>query len=213
MKKIRTFFAAMAILFAATANAQSTTPAPEGADTGRKAWSNVVVSYNVTNFDIDMDVSQDYIHGVDFGYLYTTSLFDNVPLYLEGGLLANYTFGKLYDRYDFSISTSLLSLRIPVNVGYKVSLGKQFLLMPYAGVYLKGNLAGEMTVDYRGEDEDFDMFENDEGNGERIQAGMNVGLRCFVNCFTFGVGYGFDFNELMDDTECSNVQFSLGVCF
>ncbi len=213
MGKIRNFFAVLAFISAAAANATATVQSYGSAVHEKKRWSNVALSYNAVNFDMDMDVDHDFIHGIDLGYLYAVSLSANVPLYIEGGLLANCAFGELYARNGVSISASVFSLKVPLNLGYKVNLGRKFSLLPYAGLYFKGNLDGEVSFEYKGEDEDYDMFDKDEGNGERFQFGMNAGIRCYVSNFSIGVAYGLDFNEVMDDTDVSGISLSVGLCF
>lgn len=119
----------------------------------------------------------------------------------------------LYDKSDVTLSTRIFSLKVPANIGYKVDISERFSLFPYAGVYLKGNFSGTMTFDIDGDEEEIDIFDDDEGDGKPLQFGMNVGVRCLVDNFNFGIGYGFDFNELMEDTKVKSLIFSVGFNF
>ena len=121
----------------------------------------------------------------------------------------------MYNEDDVTLSTSVFSLKVPVTLGYKVDIADQFSILPYAGLYLKGNLAGTLTYedDYYDEEKDSDLFDEDEGDGNRFQFGMHVGVRCLVNNFNFGIGYGFDFNELAEDVKTSSLNFTIGYNF
>ena len=55
-----------------------------------------------------------------------------------------------------------------------------------------------------------DMFDEDEGDGDRIQYGLQIGARLDFNKFNVGVSYGFDINEIMDDTKTNKIAFTVG---
>lgn len=218
MKKIKSLFVALFLLFATVANAQFTnSSALSGSAAGSSdiegGWSNFTVSYNSNTWDVDGE-DFDNIHGLELGYLYGINLSANLPLYFETGMLANYSFGDLYDDSDETLSADMFSLKVPATLGYKVDVSEQFSILPYAGLYLRANLAGTLTYenDYDDEEE-IDLFDEDEGDGNRFQFGMHVGVRCMVDKFNFGVGYGFDFNELIEDMKTSSLNISIGYNF
>ena len=123
--------------------------------------------------------------------------------------------GELYNEDEVTLSASMFSLKVPVTLGYKVDVADQFSILPYAGLYLRGNLAGTLTYEYEWDDEEeeLDLFDKDEGDANRFQFGMHVGVRCLVNNFNFGIGYGFDFNELAEDIKTSSLNFTIGYNF
>lgn len=218
MKKIKTLFVLLFLLAATVANAQfansSAVSGSISSSSSEEHWRNFVASYNSVTVDMDgMDDDLDHVNGVELGFLCGVRLSETTPFYFEGGLLANYIFGDLYDKYDVTLSTSIFSLKVPVNIGYKVDVTERFSLFPYAGIYLKGNFKGTLTFEYDGEEEEIDIFDDDEGNGKPLQFGMSIGVRCLVDNFNFGIGYGFDINELMEDTKVKSLNFSIGFNF
>lgn len=219
MKKIKLLFVALFLLMATIANAQfANSSALSGSAVGSSdiegGWSGITASYNSNTWDAE-DADFDNIHGLELGYLYGMRLSANLPLYLESGLLANYAFGELYNEDEVTLSASMFSLKVPVTLGYKVDVADQFSILPYAGLYLRGNLAGTLTYEYEWDDEEeeLDLFDKDEGDANRFQFGMHVGVRCLVNNFNFGIGYGFDFNELAEDVKTSSLNFTIGYNF
>ena len=216
MKTIKIFACMFLLSIASTVNAQFTNSSASGnvasAPVDNKGWSGLNISYNSTEIDMDID-DLDNVSGIEFGYTWATPIMGNTPLFLESGLGAIYTFGDLFDKYNYSISTSLLSVKANVNLGYKFNLKENIAIFPYAGVYLRGNISGTMTFDMDGEEEEFDLFDEDEGDCDRLQYGLNIGAKCIVNKFTLGVAYGFDLNELGDDINVSTLSFNVGFNF
>ena len=54
------------------------------------------------------------------------------------------------------------------------------------------------------------MFDEDEGDGDRLQYGLQVVATVDFNKFSVGVSYGFDINEIMEDVKTNKLAFTVG---
>lgn len=225
MKTLKGTILVCLLSIASFANAQfANSSASAATTTSQDGWDNFHISYNSTSVDVDgSDFGIDNIMGIEVGYTKVTPISNTMPLFLEAGASVVWAFGDLYDEeddyydYKYKCSASLLSVKVPFNLIYKFDVNEKFSVLPFAGVYLKGNISGTLTLEqedyYDSYSEDLDIFDEDEGDGERFQYGMNIGAKCKINNCTLGVSYAFDFNELMEDTKVSSLNLSVGFNF
>ena len=218
MRTVKTFLFLFLFSLASIAKAQFANSSSSSVvtATGYDGWTDIHVSYNSTEFDVE---GSDRVMGIEVGCTKAFSISNKMPLFIETGLNAIWTFGELskyedsYYSYSYSSSVSLFSVKVPINLVYKFDLNEKVSIMPFAGVYCTGNISGTLTVEEDGVEYDFDMFDEDEGDCKRFQFGLNLGAKCKFNKITLGVGYGFDLNEIDEDCKVNTLNFSVGYCF
>lgn len=227
MKTLKGTILVCLLSIASFANAQFANSSASVATASQDGWDNFHISYNSTSVDVDgSEFDIDNLTGIEVGYSKVTPISNTMPLFLEAGASVVWAFGDLYDeKYDngyyyerYKASASLLSVKVPFNLIYKFDVNENFSILPFAGVYLKGNILGTLTLEqenyYDSYSEDLDIFDEDDvDGGNRFQYGMNIGAKCKINNCTLGVSYAFDFNELMEDTKVSSLNFSVGFNF
>lgn len=231
--------------FSNTTKTTSASPAIGGQQKGVDGWNTFFIEYAPTKFNYDGDEDDDdelSMNTLSFGWRKAFGVSQKVPLYIETGLGLSYSFDKNTvedDYYDFSIETktSLLSLNIPVNVGYNFSLAEGKVdLAPYFGIDLRINLLGKQkyketwtdseTDSYfeyaededEDDEEDYNLFDEKDmgknGTWKRFQAGWRLGLNAtFSQKFTVGVSYGSDFTEIAKKTKTSSFRVTAGIRF
>ena len=214
MKNFKLFLAACLLGLATAANAQFANSSAASVSENNDAWDGIRVSYNLFAIeDDDFDEDLDKIGAFEFGYVKAFSISSTMPLFLETGASLLWASGDLFDKYDFKISAELMSINIPVNLAYKFDIKEGMSIVPYAGLLLRYNISGEIEYDmtaYGQGKTKLDMFDEDEGDGDRIQYGLQIGARLDFNKFNVGVSYGFDMNEIMDDTKTNKIAFTVG---
>ena len=178
-------------------------------------WEGVRVSYSSYTLDIENDIDADIdpISKLSIGYIKSFSISKDIPLYIETGANASWSFGDLFDEFGVNISATMLTLDVPVNFGYKYNINDQVSIFPYIGATFKYHLQGELELEYNGDSETTDMFDEDEGDGNRFQYGLQIGATLGYEKFNFGISYGFDLNKLADDTKTKNLSFTIGYNF
>ena len=219
MKKIKFFTICLLSIVAMAVNAQTT-----------KGWDGVRVSYNSFTFDSEFR-NFDAVSGLEVGYVKSFPISKKLPLYLETGASLLWVAGDLYDYSEaeedyISIdkaSVNMASLIIPANVGYKYEIDDNFSVFPYAGAYLKLNIVGKMETELyetnagvvsEDESSDMDMFDKDEGDGDRLQVGLQIGAtHNYKETYNLGISYGFDINEVMKKVDSSKFAVTLGYNF
>lgn len=214
MKNFKLFLAACLLGLATAANAQFANSSAASVSENNDAWDGIRVSYNLFAIEDDgFDEDLDKIGAFEFGYVKAFSISSTMPLFLETGASLLWASGDLFDKYDLKISAELMSINIPVNLAYKFDIKEGMSIVPYAGLLLRYNISGEMEYDmtaYGQGKVKLDMFDEDEGDGDRIQYGLQIGARLDFNKFNVGVSYGFDMNEIMDDTKTNKIAFTVG---
>lgn len=232
MKNIKVLFAACLLSMATAVNAQfanvSGTSSAVSSDVN--AWQGIRFSYNHFTFDADGGSDLDPAMGFELGYVKSFALSKSIPLFLETGAnilwvtgeVSNESGGFEYDGYDFygnvKESVNMFALTIPVNVGYKFTIDDKFSVFPYLGLSLRGNISGKITEEVSvsgvgSEEEDIDMFDSDEGDGDRFQIGWQIGATANYKKYSVGLSYGADFNEIMENISTNSLRISLGYNF
>ena len=214
MKNFKLFLAACLLGLATAANAQFANSSAASVSENNDAWDGIRVSYNLFAIEDDnIDEDLDKIGAFEIGHVKAFSISSTTPLFLETGASLLWASGDLFDKYDLKISAELMSINIPVNLAYKFDIKEGMSIVPYAGLLLRYNISGEMEYDMTAYGEGkakLDMFDEDEGDGDRIQYGLQIGARLDFNKFNVGVSYGFDINEIMDDTKTNKIAFTVG---
>ncbi len=219
MKKIKIFTICLLSIVAMSVNAQTT-----------KGWDGVRVSYN--SFTLDSKWSDfDAVSGLEVSYVKSFPISKKLPLYLETGASLLWAAGDLYDHGEaeedyLSIdkgSVNMVSLMVPVNIGYKYVIDDNFSVFPYAGAYLKLNIAGKFKQELYeinagvvsdNESSNIDMFDKDEGDGDRFQVGLQIGTTLnYKDTYNVGISYGFDLNEVMKNVDSNKFAITFGYNF
>lgn len=142
-------------------------------------------------------------------------------LFLEVGLAANLihdgqssslTVGKYSSSASYSFT--MFRMLVPVNLTYKIAIGGNAALAPFAGINLTGNLSGKYKESAGGISATQDMFSNNSG-AKRIQLGYQVGLGLDLGSFYAGLGYSGDITSLSSNGEAkfNGFMFTIGYNF
>ena len=210
MKNFKLFLAACLLGLATAANAQFSDSSAASVSENNDAWDGIRVSYNLFAVEDDSNIDYDKIGAFEIGYVKAFSISSTMPLFLETGASLLWAKGDLFDDQGLKLSMDMMSINIPVNLAYKFDIKEGMSFVPYAGLFLRYNLSGETEASQYGNKVTSDMFDEDEGDGDRIQYGLQIGARLDFNKFNVGVSYGFDINEIMDDTKTNKIAFTVG---
>ena len=212
MKNFKLFLAACLLGLATAANAQFANSSAASVSENNDAWDGIRVSYNLFAIEADdlLGDDLDKIGAFEIGYVKAFSISSTMPLFLETGASLLWAKGDLFDDQGLKLSMDMMSINIPVNLAYKFDIKEGMSFVPYAGLFLRYNLSGETEASQYGNKVTSDMFDEDEGDGDRIQYGLQIGARLDFNKFNVGVSYGFDINEIMDDTKTNKIAFTVG---
>ena len=208
MKNFKLFLAACLLVLATAANAQFSDSSAASVSENNDAWDGIRVSYNLFAVEDDSNIDYDKIGAFEIGYVKAFSISSTMPLFLETGASLLWAKGDVFDDQGLKLSMDMMSINIPVNLAYKFDIKEGMSFVPYAGLFLRYNLSGETELSQYGNKVTSDMF--DEGDGDRIQYGLQFGARLDFNKFNVGVSYGFDINEIMDDTKTNKIAFTVG---
>ena len=210
MKNFKLFLAACLLGLATAANAQFSDSSAASVSENNDAWDGIRVSYNLFAVEDDSNIDYDKIGAFEIGYVKAFSISSTMPLFLETGASLLWAKGDVFDDQGLKLSMDMMSINIPVNLAYKFDIKEGMSFVPYAGLFLRYNLSGEIEASQYGNKVTSDMFDEDEGDGDRIQYGLQIGARLDFNKFNVGVSYGFDINEIMDDTKTNKIAFTVG---
>ena len=210
MKNFKLFLAACLLGLATAANAQFSDSSAASVSENNDAWDGIRVSYNLFAVEDDSNIDYDKIGAFEIGYVKAFSISSTMPLFLETGASLLWAKGDVFDDQGLKLSMDMMSINIPVNLAYKFDIKEGMSFVPYAGLFLRYNLSGETELSQYGNKVTSDMFDEDEGDGDRIQYGLQIGARLDFNKFNVGVSYGFDINEIMDDTKTNKIAFTVG---
>lgn len=170
----------------------------------KKGYDRITAGYEAMFLNEDMPtldgINLQYIHGfrvaneslfveIGVGVTYNTK---NV---YKGGISHDYM-NNSYNIFLYSHKGSInsLSVRIPVNLSYKVNIGDKFSILPYTGVYFKVNPIFDMynyVASYDEQKGSFCLIDKDEN--KFFQAGWQIGTGFTLSKFYVGIQYGIDF--------------------
>lgn len=180
-----------------------------------KGWSTFGAEFLPSTFSYKHDDSESF-SGLAINYTKAVSITQSIPLFIEWGIGAQYSFFSDEDRYE-EVKIHYASVKVPVNLMYDFQIpGTNVNLDPYIGIKLRGNVWGELKYEDKdyGSSKTYNLFDSDEGDCKRFQVGWNIGVKArFNNAFYVGVGYGSDFNEFTEDMKINELSLSLGVVF
>lgn len=172
-----------------------------------RGWSTLGIEYLPSTWKPDNGSSESF-SGLALNWTTAYSLSQSIPLFLEWGIGAQWSF---YSEGDIKINC--ISAKIPLNLIYDFQIPNTTIALdPYFGLRCRGNIWGEEKWEYKGRSESIDIF--DDGNCKRFQVGWQIGIKArFNNSFYVGAGYGTDFNEWADDVKINEASLSLGLVF
>ena len=228
MKRMKFLLVACLLGIAATASAQfvnSGSSSSAGSTTG-DVWEGLRVSYMPMTMVYDVTGAEDTdLTGFSLGYVKSFGVSSTAPLFVETGLNLSYaTYSEEKEEgkyYSAEVKLNMMSLTAPVNLVYKYALSEEVSILPYAGVYLRGNLFGKYKTEtsYDGETEStkLDLFdEKDMGKDgvyKRLQLGWQIGVGSHYNNIALRLSYGKDFSEIAKKTKVATTTMSVGLNF
>lgn len=156
-------------------------------------YSRLSVSYTSLS-----NIKEDGTSGFAAAWTKGISISKTTPLFIETGLGLNYA----WDSED-DASLHWLTATVPVNLVYKYEIPNSGIkLAPFAGLYLRGNIIGEITYD--DSDDNFNFFDDHEDGGleaSRLNFGWNIGVGVEFSKLYLGISYAGDFNEYVEKAD------------
>lgn len=222
MKALRSLLVLAFIgLATGTASAQFANSSSSSASAGSSIWTTVntdgynriYASYLPSKLKVDGE-SVKMNGSFEVGYLRGIGLTSNVPLYLEvGGALQYRSYSEDYDYgYNYEVKVNTLSLNIPVALTYRININEDFAVSPNFGFDFRINMMGKLKELEDGEElGKIDLFS--DADWKRFQAGWHIGVGFDYRALHFGVQYGSDFNEIVEETKVATTSITLGFNF
>lgn len=154
------------------------------------------------------------LNGVGFSYIHGFGVSGSLPMYVETGAKLSTLFRSQTDSdedygYAWSETSKMqwMSLSVPVNFAYRLTVADNFSITPYLGINFKVNILGQSKYeyeisghgDYEYEESDWASVFSDQDMGgsdytwNRFQMGWQIGARFQYSCVSLGVQYGTDF--------------------
>lgn len=214
MKKIFLSACLLATSLMASAQFATSNSSFTGATSSVEGWSGFRFSYAPTTLEFTYTGGEDFdLNGFSFEYVKGFGIIDNIPLFLEVGAgieWLNYTDTESdsYEglKYEIKDAMNLLSVNVPVNLGYKVALDENITIMPYVGLKARLGLSATEKVSaklsYEGEtkkeDETTNFYDEDDmGDAtlKRFLLGWQAGVTATYNNISLGVNYGSCFTD------------------
>jgi len=164
----------------------------------------------------DGDSTSETFNGLSLDWTNANKISSMIPLYVEYGLGAQWSFKK-ESKNDYTVTTNFLSVKAPISLLYNLQIpGTAISIAPYAGfdavVYALGKVKGK----YKGETEEEDIFKSDgDDRLNRFQIDWHIGGKIFINKFFINAAYegpilGF-YNK--DGYKINSRQANLGLGF
>lgn len=227
MKKLISAFIVLVAMFAASSNvnAQGVSINSVSLD----SWNTIKFSYSPTTISIlgeDTD-----LNGFSFEYMHGQNIVDNKPVFLEWGIgaeILNYTDedSDYFDGYCIysEDKITIADMYIPVNIGYKLALNNNTIIMPYVGIKAQYNLYGKETIDvsvdeYYEEDEELDFFSTSDMDGSTLKRALvswHIGATIEMDTWSIGIRYGKCFSDEIRnhlDSKLTSATISIGYFF
>lgn len=161
-----------------------------------KVYHRLYASYSPITIKDNLGGKVD-MTGLSLGWTMGLRMIDSHPLYLETGAGFSYWFS---DESYLGVREEdmLFSLNIPIVFTWQFEVVPKVYIAPYLGLNVRGNLIGRTRVTYDKQGELLDWFKSDEGDGNRINVGLNFGAHFTFNKGVIGLGYTTDFTKIMD---------------
>lgn len=198
MKRFKYLMVACLLGIASTASAQfvnTNSSSMSNGSSNTDAWQGVRVSYHPVSIDYYIDSE---LNGLSIGYAKSFGISKNAPVFIETGANVSWFGGKLgYEPEDWEeMKLNVISVNVPINLGYKFDFSENWGLFPYVGLTLRGNVIGKVKTE---DGSDTNIFDS-EGSGKRFQIGWQIGIGVNFNKFYISASYGTDFNEFIKGT-------------
>lgn len=248
MKKLFVLFAVACLALTASAQFSNSGSSSTTYDSDNSGWSTIYLEYNPMSmyYSGKKEKGYDYdavnYNGFSLGYSRAFALSQSIPIFLETGLGAQFTFrsdtkesNENYHSTWWKETTRvhMLSLKVPVNFMYKWSIpNSKVELIPYLGLTMRANVWGQVKESEEGEDdyevsgvysdsESYNLFSEDEDKGmgkgnawKRFQIGWQIGLKArFAQKFVVGGSFGTDFMEIAKNEKFITGSIMLGYSF
>ena len=165
-------------------------------------WKTLGIEYISGNVSHAVDYDKNTIMSGAINYTQAISITQSIPLFLELGL------GGQFSYYNTDIK--YVSVKLPVNLIYDIQIpNTKISLDPYAGLNLRGNVWGESMFS-----EGVRTYIGGYDTWTRFQIAAQAGVKVrFNNKFFIGIGYGLDFNEIVENTKVNELSISAGIVF
>ena len=214
--------AMLLVSFSASAQFVQSGNGPAASSDMEKVFNTAEFSYSPTTlkYDIEGYGSSLDLNAVSLKWAQYRLLTPQLPIYLQYGAGLQYTWKST--KFDGeNISLHLLTLDIPVNVAYNLTIPNTSLaILPYLGLNAQVHLLGkasddEISIDLFGDDME-DILEEDGLN--RFVLGWQIGAKVCYDRYLFGIGYNGPITNVLNiDNEfkinTSQVNISLGIKF
>lgn len=199
MKKLSFVLTVALMTIATTASAQFANSGKKsnGAVANTENYSRARVAYNAFSFSGD-GVSLD-LTGISLEWTKGINIASNMPLYVETGLNVMYAFGS-----KSGVDTNYLGVNVPVLLTYKITPNDTMSILPYAGLNLRGNILGDQS------DGDYKMDFFDDYDAKRFGVGASLGVNLDFKSLSVGLGYTFDFTEMMEGVDVNYFSVAIG---
>ena len=226
MKKLISASIVLVAMFAASSNVNAQDVSINSVSLD--SWDTIKFSYSPTTLsskgeDIDLN-------GFSFEYMQGQNIVDNKPIFLEWGIgteILNYTdeYSEDYDGYRVYMEEkiTIADIYIPVNIGYKLALNDNTIIMPYVGIKAQYNWYGRSAYDLSSElfsnSEEYDLFSKSEMDGSTLKRALvswHIGATIEMDTWNIGIRYGKCFSdEIINhlDTELIYTSISVGYFF
>ncbi len=210
MSKIKLFAVAVMILSCIGMNAQN-------------SWNTLHLQWNATNAK-STGGSLDF-NGIGAGYSKAFSLSASVPFFIEAGAGLQYMWKKTTDYWGesgkeekLSTTIDMLSVKIPVNLGYKFQISNgNIAFLPYAGLTVRGNIFAYMRADKEKLNllDEKATLDAEIPGWRRLQFCWQAGLNVHFNRILLGVSYSKDISKLAEGNSLrlSAASVTVGYCF
>lgn len=199
-----------------------------------EGWNTIYLQWNPSTFSPKHGDSESFT-GFSAGFNHAFSVSQSVPLFVETGIAAQYSFWSksdkiyAYDSYDVEYKINMLSAKVPLNLMYRWDIpNSSVAIVPNAGLDFRFNIIGKFKVEASNKgdtmSESISLFDDDEMKekgsfvgGEawkRFQLGWHVGVNAiFAEKFLVGFSYGTDFMDIAKDMKVNTASVTLGYCF
>lgn len=217
-----------------------------------KSYDRVGVSYTNSRLWSTVDDESVHLNGFALEYGHGFNLKRNVPIFIETGVKINFGFysdsalvegfasEKEILRVKAKDELQNIYIAVPVNLVYKIGVGKNVAIIPYVGLNLKFNamfrerlsisqmlvgIDGNPVLDSEGNpvlDEntvsDWESLYNKDGRyglGEKYhyQIGWQAGARIDFRGMYLGVNFGTDFTKAFRNTREWDLAVTAGFSF
>lgn len=191
-------------------------------ETPKNGWSTFGIEYLPSSLSPKHGDSQSFT-GLALTWTKARSLTSSLPLFLEVGIGAQYSFYSETTgsgKYETETNWSMISAKIPVNIIYSYQIPNTSInIDPYIGLRFRGNIYGEVEQETNGNSDTYNLFDEDDMGSDdrtynRFQLGWQIGVKARLNNTIFvGIAYGSDFGDIVKDVTINETQLSIGFVF